>query len=93
MAKRLGKGTVELDKKPKIIGNAAVVGKKEGQGPLRKEFDEIFEDTTMGEKSWEKAESLLLKNAVKKALSKAADFESIFLESCDFKNGKIFSSS
>lgn len=72
MAKRLGKGTVELDKKPKIIGNAAVVGKKEGQGPLRKEFDEIFEDTTMGEKSWEKAESLLLKNAVKKALSKAA---------------------
>ena len=72
MAKRLNKGTVVLEKKPKIIGNAAVVGKKEGEGPLAKEFDEIFEDTTMGEKSWEKAESLLLKNSVKKALSKAA---------------------
>lgn len=71
MGKRLGKGTVELEKKPKIIGNAAVAGKKEGEGPLCEEFDEIFEDTTMGEKSWEKAESLLLKAAVKKAISKA----------------------
>ncbi len=72
MAKRLGRGTIELEKKPNIIGNAAVVGKKEGEGPLAKEFDEVFEDITMGEDSWEKAESLLLKNAVKKALSKAA---------------------
>ncbi|MGN1418840.1 MAG: stage V sporulation protein AD [Acutalibacteraceae bacterium] len=72
MAKRLGYKTVELEKKPKIIGNAAVVGKKEGEGPLRKEFDKIFEDVTMGEDSWEKAESLFLKKAVKKALSKAA---------------------
>ncbi|MCM1365333.1 MAG: stage V sporulation protein AD [Ruminococcus sp.] len=71
MAKRLGKGTVELDVKPRIIGNAAVVGKKEGEGPLAKQFDEIFEDTTMGEYSWEKAESLILKNAVQKALNKA----------------------
>lgn len=70
MAKRSGK-TIELDSKPRIIGNAAVVGKKEGEGPLAKHFDEIFEDSTMGEDSWEKAESLLLKNAVKKALHKA----------------------
>lgn len=82
MGKRIGKGTVELEKKPKIIGNAAVVGKKEGEGPLAKEFDEIFEDTMMGEESWEKAESQFLKNAVKKAIRKAGitdkEVEAIF---------------
>ena len=71
MALRMGK-TVILESKPHIIGNAAVVGKKEGEGPLGNAFDEIFEDTTMGEDSWEKAESLFLKTAVEKALRKAA---------------------
>lgn len=71
MAKRLGEKTVELEKKPKIIGNAAVVGKKEGEGPLAKEFDMIFQDVSMGQDSWEKAESELLKAAFKKAVSKA----------------------
>ncbi len=71
MANRRGK-TIILDSKPRIIGNAAVVGKKEGEGPLGSEFDEICEDTTMGEDSWEKAESLYLKTAVAKALEKAA---------------------
>ena len=70
MANRTGK-TITLKSKPKIIANAAVVGKKEGQGPLGKEFDEVFSDTTLGQDSWEKAESLLLKNAVKKAMGKA----------------------
>lgn len=82
MAKRLGKGTVELEKKPYIISNAAIVGKKEGQGPLGKEFDEIYEDSTLGEDTWEKAESQLLKMTVKKALSKASlnpeDIDGIF---------------
>lgn len=71
MAKRYGK-TVFLESKPHIIGNAAIVGKKEGEGPLGKDFDEIYEDTTMGEDSWEKAESLYLKSAVARAVEKAA---------------------
>lgn len=82
MAKRIGKATVILDKKPKIIANAALVGKKEGEGPLGKEFDIIYQDTTLGEESWEKAESTLLQNTVKKAFSKAAvnaeDVQAIF---------------
>lgn len=82
MAKRLGEKTVELEKKPKIIGNAAVVGKKEGEGPLAKEFDKIFEDETMGQDSWEKAESELIKAAFKKAISKAGiekdDIQAVF---------------
>lgn len=71
MAQRYGK-TIILQSKPHIIGNAAVVGKKEGEGPLGKEFDEVYEDTTMGEDSWEKAESLYLKTAVARAVEKAA---------------------
>lgn len=70
MATRRGK-TIITQIKPKVISFASVVGKKEGKGPLGKEFDEIYEDTTMGEDSWEKAESLYLKTAIKKAISKS----------------------
>ncbi len=71
MATRKGK-TITLEKKPRIIANAAVVGRKEGEGPLGEEFDEVYEDTTLGEECWEKSESELLKRAIEKALSKAA---------------------
>ena len=70
MATRRGK-TIITEIKPKIISFASVVGKNEGQGPLAKEFDEICPDTTMGEDSWEKAESLYLKTAIKKAIAKS----------------------
>ena len=70
MAIRRGK-TIITEIKPKIISFASVVGKKEGQGPLAEEFDQICPDTTMGEDSWEKAESLYLKTAVNKAISKS----------------------
>ena len=70
MATRRGK-TIITEIKPKVISFASVVGKKEGQGPLAKEFDEIYEDTTMGEDSWEKAESLYLKSAISKAIAKS----------------------
>ena len=70
MATRRGK-TIITEIKPKILSFASVVGKNEGQGPLAKEFDEICEDTTMGEDSWEKAESLYLKTAINKAISKS----------------------
>lgn len=70
MALRRGK-TIINEIKPKIISFASAVGKKEGEGPLGKEFDEIYEDTTMGEDSWEKAESLYLKSAVNKAIAKS----------------------
>lgn len=70
MAKRTGK-TIITDKKPVFLSSAAVVGKKEGEGPLGKEFDKIFEDTTLGQDCWEKAESFLMKNAVITAAEKA----------------------
>ncbi len=61
---------IELKTKPKIISFASVVGKKEGEGPLFNLFDEVYDDTKMGQASWEKAESMLQKNSIKKALEK-----------------------
>ena len=71
MPERKGIATVLLSSRPTILGHAAVVGKKEGDGPLRSEFDAIFEDTTLGEKTWEKAESALCREAFTRALDKA----------------------
>ena len=70
--KRIGKNVILLNNRPGIIGNAAVVGKKEGEGPLSQEFDKIFEDEFLGKETFEKAESELVKEAVKTALSKSS---------------------
>lgn len=71
MPERLGKYTISLTNSPHVIGYAAVVGKKEGEGPLGDGFDYIYEDASAGQKSWEKAESLMHTDAVNRALSKA----------------------
>lgn len=72
MAKRIGTDTVLCETEPQILSSAAVVGKKEGEGPLQEHFDTIHEDTTLSEKSWEKAESRLQSEALTLALDKAA---------------------
>lgn len=61
--------TVFFDKSPVITGSAGVVGKKEGEGPLAEDFDEIFEDTSMAQQSYELAESAMLNAAVTKSLN------------------------
>ncbi len=71
MPERKGQFTVTLSSRPTILGYAAVAGKKEGEGPLGRYFDYIFEDTTLGEKTWEKAESALQREAFTRALDKA----------------------
>ncbi len=63
--------TVLFDSPPIITGHAGVAGKKEGEGPLAKDFDAIFEDTTMGQQSYELAESAILHDAIIRALSYA----------------------
>lgn len=82
MPSRIGKYTLELTNKPTILGFASVVGKKESEGPLGKLFDQCHSDTTLGETSWEKAESRLQNEAVKLALFKAGvantDIDCIF---------------
>lgn len=71
MIERVGRYTMKLTQGPVITGYAGVAGKKEGEGPLAEDFDFIFEDTTIGEKSWEKAESAMLREAVSRAMDKA----------------------
>ena len=71
MAKRLGERTLLLETRPRILASAGVAGKREADGPLGQRFDRIFDDTTLGEGSWEKAESKLLLAAAQCALEKA----------------------
>lgn len=63
--------TIFFEHPPTITAYAAIAGKKEGEGPLREEFDETHADTTFGEKTWEKAEAALQLRTVEKLLSKA----------------------
>lgn len=70
--KHVGKQSIALPNPPSIAGHACVVGKKEGEGPLRDSFDLINEDSFFGEKTWEKAESMMQKTALNLALDKAA---------------------
>ncbi|HQL37024.1 MAG TPA: stage V sporulation protein AD [Bacillota bacterium] len=66
--KRLGKQTLKFSSPPSVISNAAIAGPKEGEGPLSQYFDLILTDDYFGEDSWEKAESKMLKEAVKSAV-------------------------
>ncbi len=70
--KRIGKQTLALQDPPSFAGHACIVGKKEGEGPLRDSFDFINADSFLGESTWEKAESALVRNAVSMALAKSA---------------------
>ncbi|WP_227766079.1 stage V sporulation protein AD [Zhaonella formicivorans] len=70
-SKKIGKQTIKFANPPYIIASAAIVGPKEGEGPLRNYFDVISDDTYFGQKSWEKAEQFLLEETMKKALQKA----------------------
>ena len=71
MNNRLGRQTVTFDNPPIIIETASTVGQKEGKGPLKSTFDVILDDDTLGEKSWEKSESMLQKRTALLALEKA----------------------
>ncbi len=71
MPERRGKYTISLSGRPTVLGYASVVGKKEGEGPLGELFDQVFTDTRLGEKTWEKAESRLQKEALSRVLNKA----------------------
>ena len=71
MAIRIGRYTLQMEHRPCVQGFASIVGKKESEGPLSKYYDRCYDDTTLGEASWEKAESRLQTEAVNTALTKA----------------------
>ncbi len=80
--KKIGTQTYKLDNPVTILATSSIVGKKESDGPLAKYFDVCLEDEFYGEKTWEKAESKLIKTAIETAIKKAgvsvADIDVLF---------------
>ena len=70
--KRLGKQTVRLLSSPSIAYFASVGGAMEGQGPLASSFDFLSEDSYFGTKSWESAETAMLKKCFDLVLAKSS---------------------
>lgn len=70
-AKSIGRQTVNLKSSISIVSTAVKVGPKEGEGPLGHYFDTVIEDEMFGEKSWEKAESKLMRETYGLILQKA----------------------
>ena len=70
MSIRIGAGTIRLEKPVAIAATAAVGSRMEKEGPLGAEFDRLVEDSSFGEKSWEKAETKMQTLAIELALQK-----------------------
>ena len=68
---KIGKQTIKFDNPPTILECASIVGPKEAQGPLAKYFDQTLEDEFWGEKTWEKAESKIIKETVNTVITKS----------------------
>ena len=77
---KIGKQTIKFDNPPSIVDCASIVGPKESNGPLSKYFDKTLDDEFWGEKTWEKAESKIIKETVNTVISKS----SVPLQNIDF---------
>ena len=62
---------MRFDSRPVILAGACIAGKRESEGPLGKTFDATQDDTTFGEKTWEKSESRLQKDTLALLCNKA----------------------
>ena len=69
--KKVGNQSYILSNSINITSTASIVGPKEKAGPLHQFFDQCLEDEFWGEKSWEKAESKIVKETVNMAISKS----------------------
>ena len=70
IGKRMGVSTIAFEQPPMLSAWAAVGGKKEQEGPLGAQFDQLFPDTLCGEATWEKAEMHMQQAAVRLAANK-----------------------
>jgi len=67
----IGRQSIQFEKAPQIVEAAAIVGKKESEGPFGPLFDEMEEDAFFGKKTWEEAEGELQRRTAQKVLDKA----------------------
>ena len=70
-AAQTGKVSLAFQEPVYIQSAASIVGKKEGEGPLRDCFDMVSEDPRFGTDTWENAESTLQKETAVLAIGKA----------------------
>lgn len=68
---KIGKQTIKFSNPPSLLETASIVGPKESNGPLAKYFDLTIDDEFWGEKTWEKAESKIIKETVNTVISKS----------------------
>lgn len=71
MGAKKGKQSVCFENKVYIRASAAIVGRKEGEGPLKSYFDQVVEDPFFDVKTWEAAESKFMLEASALAIEKA----------------------
>ena len=69
--RKLGRQTIMLSSAPYILETSSIVGPKESEGPLAKYFDQCLDDGFWGEKTWEKAESKIIKENVNSVIAKS----------------------
>ena len=68
---KIGLQTIKFDSAPYILETSSIVGPKEAEGPLAKYFDQCLDDEFWGEKTWEKAESKIIKENVNALVAKS----------------------
>ena len=68
---KIGKQTIKTDNKITIVETASIVGPKEANGPMAPYFDKCLEDEFWNEKTWEKAESKIIKETANMAIAKS----------------------
>ena len=69
--KRFGLQTLKFDNPITILETSSIVGPKESEGPMADFFDKCLEDEFWEEKTWEKAESKIIKETVNMNIMKA----------------------
>ena len=69
--KKEEKQTIFFKNRPYIIGHYSIVGPKEGKGNLGEYFSEVSDDDFFGQKTYEKAERVMLERALKGAVDSA----------------------
>ncbi len=70
MTQTKGRASLAYQNPPRIIGEASIVGSKEGEGPLGALFDRVEADPKFGKDTWEEAESELQLQTARKAMEK-----------------------
>lgn len=68
---KIGKHTIIFENTPVIISCGSAVGPKEKEGPLSPYFDTTIDDVYFGEKTFEKAESKFMAEAIDIAIKKS----------------------